>query len=173
MPDARYRMPDVRKSILPALMVLLMLGCSIGTPLQMQHIDDAAIAQLPAKGDVVVLNFWATWCEPCVQEIPIFVKIHERNRNVRVIGISMDDPDQELEVRKFVAKHHVKYEVVICNTQDFEAMVNSIDPNWIGGLPATFVYKNGKLVFSHMGLITEPELLRAINHGGTEAQRQH
>ena len=128
------------------------------------RIDDAGIEALPKQHPVVVINFWATWCEPCVEEIPILVKLQQQHPRARFFGISMDESSAESEqqVRKFVRDHGIPYRVMIRQGADFEAMVNSMDPDWIGGLPATFVFRDGKRVFSKTGPVKEQELADAL-----------
>ncbi len=66
------------------------------------------------KGKVVVLNFWATWCVPCIEEIPSFNRVHERyaGQGVEVIGVSMDE-DGAAVVKPFLGKHPMKYKVAL------------------------------------------------------------
>jgi len=144
---------------LSILLVLLLIGATTPT---VQQVDDTAIAKLPQRADTVVINFWATWCVPCVEEIPIFVKLHQQQKNIQIIGISMDNLDQNKRVAEFAAKHHVNYDIAIRNGKKFEDMVNSLDPDWGGGIPATFVFRDGKRVFSKVGQITEKELKAAL-----------
>jgi thiol-disulfide isomerase/thioredoxin len=124
---------------------------------------DAEIARLARQRQgIIVLNFWATWCEPCVEEMPILIRLHENNRKVQIVGISLDEANQVKVVRKFVAEHNIPYRIVLRQGENFETMVNSIDPNWIGALPATFVFYKGTLQYSKVGLLNEAELLQQI-----------
>lgn len=76
----------------------------------------------------------------------------------------MDELNHEPQVQIFARKHGINYRVALREGDDFEKMVNSIDPQWIGALPATFVFKNGSRVYSKTGLITEKELQQAITN---------
>lgn len=131
---------------------------------RVERINDAAIAKLPSQNKTVVLNFWATWCQPCVEEIPLFIKLQKEHPEISVVGISMDELNQETKVQSFAKSHKMNYSVYLRDGDDFEKMVNSIDPQWIGALPATFVFKNGKRVYSKTGSITEKELQQAISN---------
>jgi thiol-disulfide isomerase/thioredoxin len=143
--------------------VLLLLFLSLGASSpKLEKLDDEQVAKLAKDGDVVLLNFWATWCAPCVEEIPIFVKVQKRFKNVKVIGVSMDELDREPKINQFLKEHPVNYRIALWTGNDFEKMVNSIDPEWNGPIPATFIYKKGKRVYSKVGQITEAELLRTI-----------
>ena len=145
---------------MPALVVLVLAGCSHPT---VQMIDDAGIMRLHSQPGIVVLNFWATWCVPCVEEIPVFRRLHATRKDIVIYGISLDEPNQLEIVRKFVGEQRINYPIYLRDGKgDFEAMVNSIDPNWIGALPATFIYKDGKRIFSKSGPISDGELLGAL-----------
>jgi thiol-disulfide isomerase/thioredoxin len=157
-------------ALLAICLITFSLACSRPDPAQpaggqVHIIGDQAIAALASQNKVVVINFWATWCEPCVDEIPVLVKLHQEYGKVKWVGISMDDSDQQAEVQKFATAHHMDYELYLRNGSKFEDMVNSMDPNWIGALPATFVFRDGKRVYSKVGEITQQELehqLRAL-----------
>ena len=126
--------------------LIALVACS--SAIRVDRINDAAIAKLPSQNKTVVLNFWATWCQPCVEEIPSFVKLQKEHPEISIVGISMDELDHEPQVQIFARKHGMNYRVNLRDGDDFEKMVNSIDPQWIGALPATFVFKNGKRIFS-------------------------
>lgn len=98
------------------------------------------------RGKVVLLNFWATWCAPCLGEIPRFAEWQQkyRGQGLRVIGISMDDAEQP--VRALYQKYHVNYPVVMGDEQLGEMY------GGILGLPVTFLIdRNGKIRFKHQG----------------------
>lgn len=150
-----------RISFLLLIILALSMGCA--STRSVEHVDDKQIAGLvERKNWVQIVNFWATWCEPCVEEIPILIRIQQKFKGVEVIGISMDEPGNEAAVKSFIAKHKIPYRIVLRQGQDFEKMVDAMDPNWIGALPATFIFKNGKRVYSKVGLLNEEELLRVL-----------
>ncbi len=107
-----------------------------------------------SRGRVIVLNFWATWCEPCREEFPDLLKLHGnyRQKGLSLILLSMDETDQGQAVKKFLREKGVNFESYIRSKSDFEAFVNSVDPNWIGGIPATFIFdRRGNRVTSLLG----------------------
>ena len=106
------------------------------------------------KGHVVILNFWATWCDPCREEFPELIRLYEtyRTKKVRLIFLSMDEPDQTDEVKDFPKENRVSFLTYIRSKGDCESLVNSIDTDWIGAIPATFVFdRQGKRVETLVG----------------------
>ena len=100
---------------------------------------------------VKVINFWATWCAPCIKELPLFEKLNQENKNVKVTLVSMDidlDPNVD-KVHKFVARKNIKSEVIVLNEKNPNGWIDKIDKEWTGALPATMIIntKNGKRKF--------------------------
>lgn len=92
------------------------------------------------KSDQIkVINFWATWCAPCVKELPLFESLNQDRKDAKVILVSMDidlDPNPE-KVYKFVARKKILSQVVILDERDPNAWINKIDKSWSGALPST------------------------------------
>jgi len=95
------------------------------------------------KGKVVVLNFWATWCEPCREEFPDLVRFaKEQAARVSLVTVSLDDPaEADSSVRGFLDDMKAPGLRLIKAPGDPDAFINSVDPAWSGGLPATFVQR--------------------------------
>lgn len=90
---------------------------------------------------ITVINFWATWCAPCIKELPLFDALNQRRDDVTVILISMDldlDPDPT-KVYKFIERKKLKSQVLLLNEQDPNAWINTVDQQWSGALPATLI----------------------------------
>lgn len=115
----------------------------------------------------LLVNFWATWCDPCRDEFPDLVKIDEdyRAKGLNFIAISLDDPpDIKTEVPKFLQQMHATMPAYLLNVSDPEPAINLVDPKWGGALPATFLYDaEGKVVFKHFGRIQTADLRAAID----------
>jgi len=119
-----------------------------------------------SQGKVLVINFWATWCGPCVAEFPELVKIDlaYRDKGVRMVGITADDlEDLKTKVIPFLREQKAEYENFLQDTDDPQQMVDVVMKDWPGVLPATFVYdKTGKLVWHRFGIIDRDALTAEI-----------
>jgi thiol-disulfide isomerase/thioredoxin len=93
-----------------------------------------------ADGDsLVVVNFWATWCKPCIDEFPGLVRL-KKELPIRLLFISVDDPDRIDSVTKYLKSQGVKFLSYIRSEEDMERFINAISPKWSGAVPATFIY---------------------------------
>jgi len=108
---------------------------------------------LGEKSDKIhIVNFWATWCAPCVQELPLFEKINSEGRpDVKVTLVSLDldlDPDPE-KVYRFISRKNLQSEVVLLDEPDPDSWIDKIEKRWSGELPATIFInqKTGKRIF--------------------------
>ncbi len=116
--------------------------------------DDGVVASGQHQGKVLLINFWATWCAPCREEIPTLIKLHDKYKakGFTVIGISMDDGSRRL-VRRFVTKSGITYPVAMGNSKTARAF------GGVFGIPQSFlVDRQGRIVKSYMGLV-EPEII--------------
>jgi peroxiredoxin len=105
------------------------------------------------RGKVVLLDFWATWCDPCRLEIPWFIEMQRKNkdRGFEVLGVSMDDEGWEV-VKPFMKNIGVNYRVLIGNDQTTE-MYGGVD-----ALPTTFLIdRQGKIAAVHIGLASRKD----------------
>ena len=114
----------------------------------------------------LLVNFWATWCDPCRDEFPDLVKVDQdyRAKGLDFIAISLDDlADLKTAVPQFLRKVNATMPVYLLNVTDPEPVIKAVDKDWGGALPATFLYDaRGKLVFKHYGRVKTPELRTAI-----------
>jgi thiol-disulfide isomerase/thioredoxin len=96
---------------------------------------------------VYVINFWATWCRPCVEELPYFeqAKITFAQQKVRIILVSLDDrADLHTKLKPFLLRKQIKSKVVLLDETDYNSWINKIEPTWEGAIPATIIYNNSK-----------------------------
>ena len=96
---------------------------------------------LNQKGDdLYVVNFWATWCAPCIKELPYFEALNQRE-DVEVLLVSLDFPKhKESRLLPFIKKNNLKSKLVLLDDTDENYWINDIHPNWSGALPATLIY---------------------------------
>jgi thiol-disulfide isomerase/thioredoxin len=132
------------------------------------------IQREPKDTRPLLINFWATWCDPCREEFPDLVKIDEdyRMKNLNFVAVSLDDvTDIATAVPKFLKEMKASMPVVLLNVNDPEPAIKAVDATWDGQLPATFLYdKEGKVVFRHFGRIKPDELRAAIDKAAGSKQ---
>lgn len=95
---------------------------------------------------IYVVNFWATWCAPCVRELPVFEAIHEKykEQKVKVLLVSLDFPSQlESRVIPFAERMQLKSEVILLNDTDSNRWIPLVSEEWTGAIPATIIYSKG------------------------------
>lgn len=99
---------------------------------------------------ILVINFWATWCGPCVEELPSFEKLHEKfaNDSFEVLLVSLDFKSRlEKHFIPFLEKNQLKSEVILLADQDADRWIPKMYPDWEGTIPATVLIRGGQRVF--------------------------
>lgn len=99
---------------------------------------------------IYVINFWATWCKPCVEELPYFEQIYEnyKTKNVELILVSLDFPNQiENRVIPFIQKNNLKGKIVLMADPDQNTWIPKVDKTWSGAIPATLIYSKNSRKF--------------------------
>ncbi len=97
-------------------------------------------------GKTRIINFWATWCKPCVAELPYFELVNSRypDDKVEVILVSLDVPNQvESKLIPFLKKQKIQSKVVLLDDPDANSWIPKVNLNWTGSIPATIIYKGG------------------------------
>lgn len=95
----------------------------------------------PSPG-IRVINFWATWCKPCVEELPYFEAVGEDPsfRDVEIYLVSLDFiSDLETRVIPFIAKRDINSPVLLLDNTDYNSWIDKVDPSWSGAIPATLM----------------------------------
>ena len=121
--------------------------------------DGKIIELAKLKGNVVVVNFWATWCPPCRAEIPDFIKVYEayKSKGLEIIGVSLDE-DGWSKVNPFVEKYKMNFPVVL-GTMEIVRQYGGIE-----GIPTTFVVdKDGNVAGMQVGMLSKEALEQKVN----------
>ena len=154
------------------LLVVALAGCdapgagppAVGRPapaFEATALQGAKPVSLQAlRGRPVLLNVWATWCHPCREEIPALQQLHHARPRLAVVGVSIDDPGQEDEIRAFLRGFGASYDIWL----DPEQRVSSIFATV--GVPTTFLIgADGTLLWKHVGPVRadDPALNQALD----------
>ncbi len=96
----------------------------------------------PESDTTYVINFWATWCKPCIKELPHFDALEETftGSKIKVILVSLDFRRQyESLLLPYISKNKIKSQVLLIDEPDYNSWIDKVDPSWSGAIPATLV----------------------------------
>lgn len=133
--------------------------------MEVELIDSTQLLELVADSDseVVLVNMWATWCKPCVEEMPYLLKLRETYspEDFELILVSTDlDIDMD-RVKTFLASMEVDFKTYLKDEKD-DPFVTAMSSEWSGALPATFIYKSGELKDFWMGDVSYDDFVAAV-----------
>jgi len=121
---------------------------------------------LSSKSDTTyIINFWATWCKPCVEELPYFEAYHEKYKDgpTKMILVSMDFPKQiEKKLVPFINDRNLQPEVLVLDAPDPNSWIDKVDPEWSGAIPITIIFKNDKRGFFEQSFHSLEELEETV-----------
>ena len=132
---------------------LFTLSLSAQTQVQiLDKYDDFQIEILDKMNDdtTYVVNFWATWCGPCVKELPYFEELNAKyqDKAFKQILVSLDSPRKiNSKVIPFIEKRKLQSEVVLLADGKYNNWIDRVDPRWSGAIPITLIYKNDEKLF--------------------------
>ncbi len=137
-------------------LALMLMTLPAAAQQKLTPVDESGVQKIIAagKGKVLLVNFWATWCEPCRAEIPALVTMEKRlaPKGLKLVTISADEPEAAAEAAKFIAAKGVPQPAYIKNAKNDEKFINTMDPKWSGAVPALFLFdKTGKKARSFIG----------------------
>jgi len=117
---------------------------------------------LNQKGNkTYVVNFWATWCAPCIKELPYFEELNN-NKNIEVILVSLDFPKhKEKRLLPFIKKRQLSSRVILLDDDNENFWINDISSTWSGALPATLIYTQNRRGFYEQSF-TKEELFQEV-----------
>lgn len=150
-----------------ATFLLLMGGMSHANGFQITDTQGKTHTLAGYKGKWVLVNYWATWCPPCLEEIPDLVALHEdRRNNLVVIGVALDYRSDR-QVIDFADKLQVTYPIVLGTP----AITRQIGP--VQGLPTTYLFNpDGRLVAQQVGAITRESVQKYIASQNSRTQKK-
>lgn len=134
-----------------ATVVLLAVAPAAAQTVEVITFDELEQRMADTGDTVVVFNFWATWCKPCIEEMPAFDSLHRvyAGRKVRVVFVSLDFMSQiDRRVRPFLKKRSFAPPVVVLNAPNANEWIDRISPDWSGAIPATLVVSSARNIRS-------------------------
>lgn len=147
------------------LIILIYINFNIvAQNVEVVKIDD--LIQIIDKDDDItrVVNFWATWCRPCVAELPHFEEAHKEYKDKKVELILVAIEDDKARIEKFIQKKGITAKVLYLDEKDANAWIPKINNDWDGAIPVTlFVNNKLKKRDFHSGQIDKEELFKTIN----------
>jgi thiol-disulfide isomerase/thioredoxin len=114
------------------------------------NFDDLAPIFQQKTDTTYLINFWATWCAPCVKELPYIEALNKKYaaKKVKVTLVSLDFENQlETKLKPFLKEKKLNSEVVVLLDPDANTWVNEVNPDWSGAIPATMIYKGNEKAF--------------------------
>ena len=127
--------------------------------------DGIAVLSTVSNDTTYVINFWATWCSPCVKEIDFFEEVHTsfEGSKVKVILVSLDFPDQiERRLIPFLEAREITAQVMLMTDLNYNSWIERVDKSWSGAIPATLIFNREQRVFLEQEL-SRDELFENVN----------
>jgi thiol-disulfide isomerase/thioredoxin len=128
---------------------------------EMMNMEQLQVRTIKPENDTLyVVNFWATWCRPCINEMPFFINAEKKfsGSNIKLLLVSVDFMTEKQRVEKFINEKNIGNEVILLNAGNPNKWINIVDSTWSGAIPATVFYKQGKKVYFHEGEFTQTAL---------------
>ena len=138
--------------LLTIVSLFVFFSCSDKTKDSIEVVDfDSFYSKIDlSSDDTYVINFWATWCSPCVKELPYFESVNREysEKNVKVILVSLDFPSQiESKLMPYLKKNKIKSNVILLDDSKMNKWVPRVSEKWDGGIPATLIVNSSNYNF--------------------------
>lgn len=129
------------------LFIFILFFCSIAVQAQIKPLSVDELEQRISKGKdtTFVVNFWATWCSPCIEELPYFEEVNKKyvKEKVKIILVSLDFQSKlESNVLPFLKRMKLASEVFILNEPNQQEFIDKVDKSWSGAIPATLFVRD-------------------------------
>ncbi|MDP4224263.1 MAG: TlpA disulfide reductase family protein [Bacteroidota bacterium] len=161
----------MRSGLFPVLLWIILEILSVqGSPAQ--NVSYIKVPELEKilknpENKLFVVNLWATWCAPCVKELPGFEKVARDYdpSKVKFILVSLDFPSEvQKQLLPFLKKNNISLDVNVMTDLDYNSWMAKVDPDWQGNIPSTLFFNNKKKTrYFHPGELSETELRKIIN----------
>lgn len=153
------------KHLLLTVIISFLSFCAVAQSIPAMSMDEV-IKRTSSKDTTYIINFWATWCAPCVEELPVFNKLYllYADKPVKVLLVSLDfKQDYPMKLNTFLQRKNIKPEVVWLSDTNPNVFVPKVDNAWEGSIPATVVVKpvTGSKKFIE-GQVTEKQIVRIV-----------
>jgi thiol-disulfide isomerase/thioredoxin len=150
------------------ILIIFLIANSAAFSQQAEIVKFQRISKLLESGSdrIQVINFWATWCAPCVKELPLFEKLNSEGRtdvDVTLVSLDLDLDANPEKVYKFITRKNIRSNTLLLDEPDPNQWIDKISPEWSGALPATLVVnaKTGRRKFIE-GELRQGDLERII-----------
>jgi peroxiredoxin len=142
-------------------------------PVAISKADTLVLRELRKNGSgkFRLVNFWATWCPPCVAEFGEFVTVNRmyRHRDFELVTVSVNQPDEENQVLRFLKKEQASNRNLIFSSSDRERLMETFDPEWQGAVPYTVLLDpEGKVIYREVDRVEMLAVKRAIQKAMNE-----
>ena len=117
--------------------------------IEVYDFDELEAVLSSEKDRTLVVNFWATWCKPCIKELPYFEEVQKKHKSkVKVLLISLDFPNKlDSQLKPFVTKNRLQSQVILLDDPHENEWIPKVDSTWSGAIPATLIVNNQERVF--------------------------
>lgn len=156
------------KLIKSGLIAIILLGCATAYTqdiMVFEQYEEFAPLLKKRNDTTYVINFWSTWCKPCVKELPDFIEANDKFKNdkFKMILVSLDfDSQLESKVKPFILENNINAEVVLLSDSKQHKWIDKVDPKWSGSIPITIIF-NKDFYFFREGSMNFEELNEIIN----------
>lgn len=155
----------IRKILISAALFAGSIGCFAALPsVMLKDMDGRSVdtAEISNEGKPIIIDFWATWCKPCIRELNAIKDVYpdwQEETGVKVIAVSIDEAQNAQKVKPMVSRLGWEYEVLLDPNGEFKRQMGVSDP------PHTFVVDgNGNIIYNHQGYVegSEDELFEIV-----------
>lgn len=131
-----------------------------------EKFDDFEKKVIKNNDTTYVINFWATWCKPCVKELPYFENFNSSigNQKIKVLLVSLDSKKQlQSHLEPFIRKNQYSSEIILLSDNKYNDWLDRVDPEWSGSIPATLLISGEKKLFAEREFDSEEDLNKFVH----------